>query len=85
MVSRDDKARRKRLKDAYVRAEQAASASLLPLDRSQLGSLLDHVEAAVEAEGCDHTRRAADAWAMRHGVALDRLHRGLAEYGGYCD
>ena len=85
MVSQDDKARRKWLKDAYLRADQAASASFLPLDRPQLESLLDHVEAAVDAEGCDHTRRAADAWAEQHGIDLDRLHRGLEEYGGYCD
>jgi hypothetical protein len=85
VASKDEKARRKQLKDAYVRAEQAASAALMPLDRAQLESLLDHVDAAVESEGCDHTRRATDAWAVQHGVELDRLHEGLEEYGGFCD
>lgn len=85
MPSEDEKARRKRLKDQYLRNEQAASASLMPLDRAQLESLLVHVEDAVEREGCDHSRRATDAWASSNGVDLTALHAGLEEYGGYCD
>lgn len=85
MAANDEKARRKALKDAYLRAQQEASAVLMPLDRTQLVSLLDHVEAAVASKGCDHTRGATDAWAVQHGVALDRLHDGLDEYGGFCD
>jgi len=81
----DEKARRKRLKDEYLRAEQAASAARMPLDRPQLESLLTHVGAAVAEHGCDHTRRAADAWAGQHGVDVELLHEGLEEYGGFCD
>jgi hypothetical protein len=85
VTSKDEKARRKRLKDQYLRDEQAASASLMPLDRPQLESLLTHVDDAVQREGCDHSRRATDAWASARGIALDALHTGLEEYGGYCD
>ncbi len=85
MTSKDERARRKRIKDDYVRAGQAASAALMPLDRSQLEALLDHVVAAVEADGCDHTRKATDAWAIANGVELTRLQIALEEYGGYCD
>lgn len=73
------------MKDAYLRAEQSSRAALVPLDRPQLKALLDHVEPAVEAHGCDHTRRAADTWAVQHGVDLPALHVALEEYGGYCD
>ncbi|MGY1803389.1 DUF2695 domain-containing protein [Blastococcus sp. SYSU D00922] len=55
------------------------------MDRSQLESLLAHVDAAVVADGCDHTLRATEAWADRHDVDLERLHDGLEEFGGYCD
>lgn len=85
MSSEDERARRKRLKDQYLRDDQAASASLMPVDRAQLESLLAHVEDAVEREGCDHSRKATDAWASSHGVSLPALHSGLEEYGGYCD
>ncbi|MGY1673372.1 DUF2695 domain-containing protein [Geodermatophilus sp. SYSU D00710] len=60
-------------------------AALLPLDRSQLDALREHVESLLEAGACDQTRRATDAWAARHGIALDRLHEGLEEFGGFCD
>lgn len=85
MASKDEKARRKQLKDAYLQADQAASAALMPLDRPRLESLLDYVDAAVAAEGCDHSRKVTDAWATQHSVDLDRLHEGLEEYGGFCD
>jgi hypothetical protein len=57
----------------------------MPLDRAQLKALLDHVEAAVEANGCDHTLAATEAWAARQDIDLERLHDGLEEYGGCCD
>jgi len=60
-------------------------AALLPLDRSQLDALREHVEALLGTGGCDQTHRATDSWAARHGIALDRLHEGLEEYGGFCD
>ncbi|SFO13647.1 Protein of unknown function [Geodermatophilus obscurus] len=60
-------------------------AALLPLDRSQLDALREHVEALLAAGGCDQTHRATDAWAADHGIAPDRLHQGLEEYGGFCD
>ena len=85
MVPKDEKAERKRLKDEYLRAQQEASAARMPLDRAQLEALLDHVEAAVEANGCDHTLAATEAWAAREDIDLERLHDGLEEYGGFCD
>jgi hypothetical protein len=45
--SKDEKARRKPLKVTYLRAEQAASAALMPLDRPQWESLLDQVSSAA--------------------------------------
>lgn len=85
MASRSEKAERKRLKDEYLRAQWAASAARMPLDRAQLRALLDHVDAAVALNGCDNTRAAADDWAGHEGMDFERLHEGLAEYGGFCD
>ena len=85
MATAEEKARRKQLKDAYLREEQAAMAALMPLDQAQLEALLDAVDEALEADGCDHTLRATDAWAEEHGVDVERLHEGLAAHGGYCD
>ncbi len=65
-------------------AASADVTALLPLDRSQLDALREHVEALLESGDCDQTHRATDAWAAGHGIALDRLHEGLEEYGGFC-
>jgi hypothetical protein len=85
VASRDQKAERKRRKDEYLRAQQAASADRMPLDRTQLEALLDRVDAAVAADGCEHTLAATDAWADREGIGVEQLHEGLVEYGCYCD
>lgn len=85
MVSREEQAHRRTLEDDYLRAQQARNAAFMPLDRSQLEALIAHVDDAVFAQGCDHTLRAADAWAEAQGVDLAQLHRGLEEYGGICD
>ncbi|HET9654927.1 MAG TPA: DUF2695 domain-containing protein [Kineosporiaceae bacterium] len=85
MVSREEQADRKALRDDYLRAQQARSAAFMPLDRPQLEALLAHVDDSVFAQGCDHTLRAADAWAATQDVDLAQLHRGLEEYGGFCD
>ncbi len=60
-------------------------AGLLPLDRTQLDALREHLDAVIAAGGCDRSHRATDAWAAGHGIALDRLHEGLEEFGGFCD
>jgi hypothetical protein len=85
VASKDEKAERKRLKDEYLRAQQAESAARMPLDRPQLEALLKDVDAAVAANGCDHTLAATSNWAAREGIDLERLHEGLEEYGGFCD
>jgi hypothetical protein len=85
MAAKDEKARRKQVKDQYLRNEHAEHAAKMPLDRDQLQSLLAHVEDRVERDGCDHSRRATDAWAAANDLDLDQLHTGLEEYGGYCD
>jgi uncharacterized protein DUF2695 len=45
----------------------------------------DDGTALLGTGGRDRTRRATDAWAARRGIAPDRLHEGLEEYGGSCD
>jgi hypothetical protein len=85
VTSKADKAERKRLKDEYLRAQQAESVPRMPLDRPQLEGLLEHVASAVAVNGCDHTRAATDDWAAREGIDVERLHEGLEEYGGFCD
>jgi hypothetical protein len=79
------RARRRRLRDAYTNAERAARTALLIIDRGQLTSLVEYVEGCVGVEGCDHTRRHARQWARDQGFDWPALCEGLDEFGGFCD
>lgn len=85
MPSKEEKARRKQVAAELARAEQAAHAAHMPLDRPQLEALLEHLERHVELVGCDHSTSATQSWARERDVAVPGLLRGFAEYGGYCD
>lgn len=85
MPSKEEKARRKRVAAELARAEQAAHATHMPLDRPQLEAVLDHLERHVGLVGCDHSTSATQSWARERDVAVPGLLRGLAKYGGYCD
>jgi hypothetical protein len=85
VASQEERARRKRLRDAYKNAERTARSVLMPLGADSLGDLVDFVDARVSAVGCDHTRQFTVQWAADHEVSWERLVEGLDEFGGYCD
>lgn len=85
MTSQEERARRRRLRDAYKNAERASRTALMPLGAGRLGDLVEFVDDRVSAVGCDHTRRFAEQWATDNEVSWARLAEGLAEFGGYCD
>lgn len=80
-----ERARRRRLRDAYKNAERAARTALLPIDREQLTSLVEYVDTGLGVEGCDHTRRHAEQWSRDHWIDWSALCEGLDEFGGFCD
>ena len=65
--------------------ERAEARARMILDRETLDDLLDHVEAALEDEPCDHSLRHTRSWALAHAVDVDRLKASLEHFGGYCD
>ena len=58
---------------------------MLGLAEAELPSLLAHVERHLDADGCDHSLRAARGWAARSGRSSETVAAALAELGGYCD
>lgn len=85
MTSANERARRKQLRDAYKSAERAARSALLPINRSQLATLVEFVDAQVLADGCDHTPRHGKRWAYEQGISWEALGEGLRQLGGWCD
>jgi hypothetical protein len=83
--NRPDNEERRKLKRSYKNAERAAARAHMVLDEASLRALIEHVDAALEAEGCDHSPRAARAWAIAKGLDPDAVCASLAHFGGYCD
>jgi len=55
------------------------------LDEASLIALVEHVDAALALQGCDHSLRATRTWALSHAHDPDLLAASLAHFGGYCD
>ena len=79
-----DSADRERKKAWQARERQAAKEAF-PLPDESLQSLFDHVDNALQHEGCAHSLRATDAWLAEHAVAREPVIAWLQEHGGYCD
>jgi len=58
---------------------------MFQLTRDQIERLRDYVNALVQRDGCDHTRRFSRQWAEAESVDWDELLDILEEKGGYCD
>ena len=76
---------RRRLKQNYLASERSEARKHMILDQAALTDLVEHVDAEVEAQGCDHSLRATLAWASQHKCDPDALAASLAHFGGYCD
>ncbi len=85
MAQRPGQDERRRLKQDYLASERTEARAYMILDEAALTDLVEHVDAAVEVQGCDHSLRATLAWAAAHKCEPDALKASLAHFGGYCD
>lgn len=65
-------------------AERAARFAL-PISAVQLDSLVAFIVTCGNEEGCDHSLRFAQVWALDHGVDWNLLSACLEDLGGCCD
>jgi hypothetical protein len=80
-----DDATKKRLKKQVRARERAAALAALPLPFAELEAMFDMLEAELESQSCDHTRRITQAWLVTRGHDPAAVFRWLDEHGGYCD
>ena len=85
MAQGPDDHERRQLKRAFKSAERASAREHMLLDRPSLLALIEHVDAALVLQGCDHTLRATRTWARSYAHDPDALAASLAHFGGYCD
>lgn len=80
-----EKAQRKAARDAYRRQQREAAWARLGLTRAELDSLYDYLDPRLGEQGCDHSNRFTQEWALTNRFDWPRLEEALAEAGGYCD
>jgi Protein of unknown function (DUF2695) len=80
-----DQARKRELKHAYKRGEQAAARRAMVLDRPQLNDLLDFLDRRLRETSCDHTLRQTHAWATANDLDPSILVTSVRHFGAYYD
>ena len=77
--------RQKELRKLWKMRERAAARNAFPLPDEELEALFAHVEAQVESDGCDKSRRFTDAWLAARGHPREAVLAWLDEHSGFCD
>ena len=85
MPNKEEQKRRKALRRQVDQRERAEAEAALPLSKPDLRALLEHVEAEVESEGCDHSLRHTHAFLSERGLSEAKVLPWLRSGGGYCD
>jgi hypothetical protein len=76
--------RKRMLKQQYLAEQRRRERERIALTDAELDDLLDFLDGALGARGCDHTHNLTRRWLARAGkdeAVLD----GFRELGGHCD
>ena len=82
-ISDDD--RRKELKRQFKARERADAEARLPLEKSDLADLFDHLDERLTEDECDHTLRQTEDFLAKRGLNPALIVPWLRESGGCCD
>jgi hypothetical protein len=72
-------------KNSWKIEQRTIARNGFPLSNDLLASLFEFVEASVDKEGCDHSRRFTEAWLVSNRVSRESLLSWLDSNGGFCD
>lgn len=76
---------RKAMLRAMKERERAAAEAALPLPRTDLAALFDHLDAQLGEEPCDDTLRHATEFLAARGLDVAAVADWLRAQGGHCD
>ena len=85
MPSKNEKARRKAIKNALAAKELTELRESMPLSAGHLDAMISSVDERVCSDGCDHTLRHAMAFMEQRGLDADNIVPWLNDQGGFCD
>jgi hypothetical protein len=84
-VSKENKDRRKAIRDELRRRERAGVEAKAPLSKPKLKQLFGWVDIKLGKAGCDDTLKHSIPFLRVRGVAEDEVVAWLKEEDGYCD
>lgn len=83
---KNEKERRKQLKNEWKQKQQEEFEQNLPMDRGIFEKLFDVLDQQLEENGCDDTNRLTTKFLQAHKIEnIENILKWLAENGGYCD
>jgi len=86
MADKNEKARRKQLKNELRNKEQSEFEKNLPMSRELFGSLFNYLDTELSATDCDNTLKLTTNFLQKNHVTnIDTVENWLNENGGYCD
>jgi hypothetical protein len=85
MVSSEEKARRKALKQGVRQEERDQIRSSLPISQPQMRALFDSVDQQLTDQNCDDTLKYTLAFLNQHGLSVEPVIKWLEAAGAYCD
>lgn len=80
-----EEGRKKREKELRERTDWPELERELPVSKSELKRLIEHVRSGVNSNGCDNTLEHTLSFADMHSLPEDQLVAWLQAGGGYCD
>jgi hypothetical protein len=84
MTTKEEKNRRKALQREMAQQQHAQAEAQMPITKSDLKALFDHVDAKLGEEGCDNTLKHTRAFLVGHRLPQEPIVQWLTEYGGSC-
>lgn len=84
MPSKSEIQRRKKIVLELAQRERAEAKALMPIEKSDLVELFDHLDFALNG-GCDHTLRFTRDFLQQRALDESTILAWLREYGGDCD
>ena len=85
MNKQDRKRKNRTMVRAWQSDQRAKARARLPLPSGVLREMFDMLSATIFTEGCDHSLRLVERWAVARGFDFPAIEDWLNETGGFCD
>lgn len=85
-MDKNEKERRKQLRNELRQKQHEEFENSLPVDRKIFEKLFDYLDQQLEKNGCDDTRKITMEFLKKNNITnVENVITWLAEHGGYCD